>query len=91
MCRADLAANRANWEPPSKSTLSSKLDYLSAIEVFQSVVEGYTHQDLAEMLGTCRETATQTLNEFKAMGLIETGCRRVEIKDPDGLAELAEF
>jgi CRP/FNR family cyclic AMP-dependent transcriptional regulator len=53
------------------------------------VVEGYTHQDLAEMLGTYRETTTQTLNEFKAQGLVEIGRKRIDIKDPEGLQELA--
>jgi CRP-like cAMP-binding protein len=53
------------------------------------VIDGYTHQDLAEMLGTYRETTTQTLNEFKAQGLVEIGRKRIDIKDPEGLQELA--
>jgi CRP-like cAMP-binding protein len=54
----------------------------------EPVVEGYTHQDLSEMVGTYRETTTQTLNEFKAEGLIEIGRKRIEIKDPEGLEEI---
>jgi len=48
-------------------------------------IEGYTHQDLAEMLGTYRETATQTLNEFKSHGWVEIGRKRIRIVDPSAL------
>ena len=52
------------------------------------VIRGYTHQDLADMIGTYRETATQTLNEFKSAGLIEIGRKRINIIDPAGLQEM---
>ena len=54
------------------------------------VVAGYTHQDLGEMLGTYRETITQTLNEFKAEGLVDIGRKRIEILDVGGLESVAE-
>ncbi|RMG92199.1 MAG: Crp/Fnr family transcriptional regulator [Chloroflexi bacterium] len=44
-------------------------------------VTGYTHQDLSEMLGTYRETVTQTLNDFKAEGLIEIGRKQIRLLD----------
>ena len=53
-----------------------------------SIIKGYTHQDLADMIGTYRETATQTLNEFKAVGLIEIGRKRINILDPTGLQDM---
>ncbi len=53
-------------------------------------VEGYTHQDLADMIGTYRETVTQTLNEMKQQGLIEVGRKHVRILDVEGLHLLAE-
>lgn len=53
-------------------------------------VRGFTHQDLAEMLGTYRETTTQTLNEFKANGLIEIGRKRVTLLNKDGLQAIAD-
>lgn len=52
-------------------------------------VLGYTHQDLAEMLGTYRETVTQTLNEFKADGLVEIGRKQVVLLNRPALEELA--
>lgn len=53
-------------------------------------VEGHTHQDLAEMIGTYRETATLALNDFKTQGLIKVDRKRIEICDPQRLKELAE-
>jgi len=53
-------------------------------------VVGYTHQDLGEMLGTYRETITQTLNDFKSAGLIEISRKRVKIVDKEGLELLSE-
>lgn len=54
-----------------------------------ATVKGFTHQDLAEMLGTYRETATQTLNEFKNDGLIEIGRKRITVLDRIGLESVA--
>ncbi|HEY81098.1 MAG TPA: Crp/Fnr family transcriptional regulator [Anaerolineae bacterium] len=52
-------------------------------------VVGLTHQDLAEMIGTYRETTTQSLNDMKAQGILEIGRRRITILDRDKLAEIA--
>jgi CRP-like cAMP-binding protein len=52
-------------------------------------IHGYTHQDLAEAIGTYRETATQTLNEFKSRQLIDIGRKQIDILDPVGLEQLA--
>lgn len=54
-------------------------------------VVGYTHQSLGEMLGTYRETITQTLDEFKAAELIDIGRKRIEILDRAGLERIAEM
>ena len=53
-------------------------------------VTGLTHQDLAESVGTYRETATQVLNDLKAQGLIEIGRKRIQLLDKDALFALAE-
>jgi CRP-like cAMP-binding protein len=55
------------------------------------VVAGYTHQDFSEMLGTYRETITQTLNDFKAEGLIDIGRKKVVLRDEARLQTLAEM
>lgn len=54
-----------------------------------SQIRGYTHQDLSEMLGTYRETITQTLNEFKAQGLVEIGRKQIVVLDKARLQSLA--
>ncbi len=53
-------------------------------------VTGLTHQDLAESVGTYRETATQVLNDLKADGLIEIGRKRITILDRARLTSVAE-
>ncbi|MBP7964602.1 MAG: Crp/Fnr family transcriptional regulator [Caldilineaceae bacterium] len=53
-------------------------------------IVGLTHQDLAESVGTYRETATQVLNDLKSQGLIEIGRKRINILAPDRLADIAE-
>jgi CRP-like cAMP-binding protein len=55
------------------------------------VVTGYTHQDFSEMLGTYRETVTQTLNDFKAEGIIEIGRKKVTLLDIPALQEISEL
>lgn len=54
------------------------------------VLRGYTHQSLADMLGTYRETVTQTLNEFKQADLIRIGRKTIEIVDESRLKQEAE-
>ncbi len=53
-------------------------------------ITGMTHQDLGEQIGTYRETTTQTLNTFKADGLIAIGRKRITILDRPGLERVAE-
>jgi CRP-like cAMP-binding protein len=52
-------------------------------------IHGYTHQDLAEAIGTYRETATQTLNDFKSKHLIDISRKQIDILDPTGLEQVA--
>jgi len=44
-----------------------------------------SHQELATMIGTCRQTVTTTLQKFKRNGLIHTGKMSVEILNIEGL------
>jgi CRP/FNR family transcriptional regulator, cyclic AMP receptor protein len=55
-----------------------------------NVVSGLTHQDLAESVGTYRETATQVLNDLKSQGLIDIGRKRIALLDKEKLSEIAE-
>ncbi len=51
---------------------------------------GYTHQELAEMVGTYRETTTQTLDDFKKRGLVELGRKYIRVLDRRRLEAIAE-
>lgn len=53
-------------------------------------ITGLTHQDLAESVGTYRETATQVLNDLKAAGYIDIGRKRITVLDVEGLTTVAE-
>lgn len=48
-----------------------------------------THQEIANLIGATRETVSYVLLDFKAAELIETGRRRIAIRDLAGLKEMA--
>ena len=70
--------------------LSALLLKLAAEQGHDNLVIGFTHQDLSEMLGTYRETVTQTLNDFKAEGWIDIGRKRIILNNVSKLEELIE-
>ena len=49
-------------------------------------VVGYSHQEIAESIGTYRETTTQVLNELRALGCIAIGRRHIDILNASQLA-----
>lgn len=48
-----------------------------------------SHQSLADMLGTYRETVSTILRGFKADGMVELGYRRIYVTDASALQALA--
>lgn len=52
-------------------------------------VAGFSHQHLAEMLGTHREFVTQTLANFRDKGVVDTGYKRIHILEPRQLRTMA--
>ena len=48
-------------------------------------IRGTSHQALADMLGTYRETISAILRGFKDAGLVELGYRKIELRDLRGL------
>ncbi len=54
------------------------------------VVQGVTHQELAERLGTYRETVSQLLGRFRDDGVVTTAPKRIEILDAEALHRQAE-
>jgi CRP/FNR family transcriptional regulator, cyclic AMP receptor protein len=53
-------------------------------------VIGLSHQDIAERLGTYRETVSQLLGRFRSEGLVAVEPRWIKVLDPGGLAAYAE-
>lgn len=45
------------------------------------LIRGTSHQSLADMLGTYRETISAILRNFKDEGLVELGYRKIELRD----------
>jgi CRP-like cAMP-binding protein len=52
-------------------------------------IRGTSHQALADMLGTYRETISAILRGFKDDGLVELGYRKIELRDLQGLRAAA--
>jgi CRP-like cAMP-binding protein len=74
-------------EQMAYSTIASRLAALLlelAGDVPDSVVRA-THQELADMLGTWRETISKTLQEFRRQGLVASSRRRLTLLDKKGL------
>ena len=49
-----------------------------------------SHDELAALVGTYRETITTVLRRLQRDGLVELGRRSVRLLDVDGLARLTE-
>jgi CRP/FNR family transcriptional regulator, cyclic AMP receptor protein len=54
-------------------------------------LEGFTHQHLADMLGTYRETVTQILNEWRGENYLELSRKRIHVLNAEALVALAEI
>jgi CRP-like cAMP-binding protein len=83
--RVQEAENRL--EQMAYSTIASRLAALLlelATEDSQPVVHA-THQELADMLGTWRETISKTLQDFRRRGLVASGRRQLTLLDVEGL------
>ncbi len=62
---------------------------LDLVDEETSTIEGYSHQALADYLGTYRETVSAVLRDFKRRNLISLGYRWIEINYIDGIQEIA--
>jgi CRP/FNR family cyclic AMP-dependent transcriptional regulator len=56
-----------------------------------TIPQPLTHQDLANLVGTTRETVTKVLNEMKAKGLITINRHRINIRDKKRFADRANL
>ena len=73
-------------EQMAYSTIAARLAalLLELAKDHQGVIYA-THQELADMLGTWRETISKTLQDFRRRGLVASGRRQLTLLDRDGL------
>lgn len=72
------------------SRLATTLRKLAAVYGEESgdgvkIKPALTHDEIAKLIGSTRETTTANLNEFESEGLIEKGRGNIVIKDASGL------
>ena len=73
--------------PARLATLLARLSGREGVEE----VRGHSHLEIAEMIGTYRETVTLTLDDFKRRGFVTVGRRNVQILDRRGLEKIADL
>ena len=77
-----LQETRNSLEQMAFSDVTGRVaDLLLRLSDDDNVVEGYSHQDLASMVGCLRESFTAVLDRFKSSGALTTGRKRIEITD----------
>jgi CRP/FNR family transcriptional regulator len=82
-----LVETENRLEQVAYSTISSRL----AAQLLELSGDGSvtalsaTHRQLADMLGTWRETVSKTMQEFRRRGLVASGHRRLILLDIEGL------
>jgi CRP/FNR family cyclic AMP-dependent transcriptional regulator len=57
----------------------------------ESTIQGFTHDELADQIGSYRETVTIALKNMKSDRIIEIGRKRLTILDKKALKELSEL
>jgi CRP/FNR family transcriptional regulator, cyclic AMP receptor protein len=86
-----LLAREADLEALAFRSLPARLADLLLREADPyGTVAGLSHQDLAERLGTYRETVSQLLGKFRSERLVAIEPRRIKLIDPEGLQIYAE-
>ncbi len=80
-----LAAAEARLEDFAYRSATERVAALLLRLAKAGVVEGMSHQDLADAVGAYRETVTKILDEFEAAGLLALSRKRIEVLDPPEL------
>jgi len=84
------AEERLEWMAYKKVSARLAGLLLQMMDTKQENVTGVTHQQMADMLGTYRETVSQAFRELRAKGLVSPGRKNIKILDPAGLRKMAE-
>jgi CRP-like cAMP-binding protein len=84
-----LHEREAEIEAISFQTIPTRLAGLLLREAEDGVVAGLSHQDLADRLGTYRETVSQALGRFRERGWVVVEQKRIQIVDAEALNDIA--
>lgn len=84
LCDAERRHEQAAFQPVTARVAS----LLTRIAGQGNQVTGYSHQEMADILGVYRETVTNAIAELKQDGLIQVGRKRIALLDPQRLAKL---
>jgi CRP-like cAMP-binding protein len=73
------------------STVSARLAalLLDLVQAEPDMTVRTTHRELADMLGTWRETISKTLQDFRCRGLVASRHRQLTLLNREGLAQEA--
>jgi CRP-like cAMP-binding protein len=80
-----LAAAEARLEDFAYRSATERVAAVLLRLAKDGLIEGMSHQDLADTVGAYRETVTKILDEFEAAGLVALSRRRIEVLDGPGL------
>lgn len=86
-----LRAAEDRLEQMAFSPVSARLARLLLELQRDEDVDGYSHQDLAELLGISRETVSRAMVEFKNEGWLRVDRRCIRLLDIEALREVAEM
>lgn len=85
-----LQEREAALEALAFRSVPSRLASLLLVEADAfGLISGQTHQDLANSLGTHRETVSETLGKFRVRRLVVTEPKRIKLLDLEGLEAIA--
>lgn len=85
---ARLAATVSQLEALAFQSVPARLA-AALLRLADGKVVRLTHQELADIIGTYRETVSKTLDEFQRDGLVELGRMRITLLDRRRFAEIA--
>ncbi len=82
-----LPSGRSTWRASTRSTLSTLAGNQRRLGVGPRTAQvALTHEQLAALVGTSRETATKVLGDFADRGLIRLARGKITILDPAAIS-----
>jgi CRP-like cAMP-binding protein len=83
-----VEAERRHEQAAFQPVTSRLASLLNKLATKNREVVGYTHQEMADMLGVYRETVTNAIAELKQDRLIKVGRKRIVLLDQEGLRKI---